>query len=264
MKNALLFLVVCTMATVRGQVFIERPNNPPVEVSVFGGDVAEFTLIVESPTDGKILLTYDLFQIANLLLLSIEKDRPAGEIPEKDPRQRLTVRVPIPKVDGPTRMMVNFSMNPPAGKLLLGRSTAWLDVFPKPQPGEWEKAISGAQKRTGRRLAVFGESPSLRALLKAESIPFEDLGREVPDTFPKDRILAGEVTVEEWKKFNLAELTGGALVFASGTELPPGVYRTDFVAHRVTKVTLPVPSFHGASPRERNLFFDLILQQFEP
>lgn len=231
-------------------------------ISVVGGEPVKFELAVEAPAGAKFFLYADIKQVARDLEAPLQRGLPLGpelNFPTAE-RRKLTVEIPLPGVKQPTHLLVDFKGD------LSGPATgqASFIVFPKMAPGELARSVEAAEKTGASRLAIFGKSPALRAFFKDQKIGFEDLGEEFPKEFSSGSLVLGEVTAADLETHRPTGASGRAILFASGTRLPPGVYQTITPEGSLTKVTLPLLPGLADNPQNRNLFLDLIKQQLNP
>lgn len=249
---ALLFTVIAPLGA---QITVESAKSDAPEIAVFGGDEAALRLRVESPGDG---VTYDLLQIGGGLTAPLVSNQKLKLPAEATRSQAVEVRLPVPEVKGPTRMLVRFHAAKNAS------AQAFLDVFPRPASGQWRDALAKAEKSTDRQLAVFGESPHLREFFAKNDIAFRDLGSDFPENFPPDAIAIGEVTTTTLERHRPEPGAGRQIVFVEDRLVLPGIYESRGPEGALTKVTLPILAGLSSDPKSQTSFLDLLHHNLEP
>lgn len=268
MKTALLLGFATAGLLYGGEPVVVEPLGlpghtvPASEYPVVGGQPIKFGIAVQAPAGAKISLVAHLSQVGGDLvaplqthpLTSKELDFPAAE------RRELTVEIPLPEVKRPSTVLVDFQEDPQGPSV--GRASFL--VFPKLVPGEPARALETAEKSGGTRLAIFGQSPALRAFFRDQKITFEDLGAEFPRDFPSRLLVLGEVTATELERRRPTGASGRAIFFTTGAWQPRGVYQTTTPEGSLTKVTLPILSDLADNPQNQALLLDLLKHQLDP
>lgn len=254
-------LLLATVARLAAQITVESMERAAPELAVFGGGEAVLRVGAQA---GRTVV-YDLFQMGGSgLAAPLVTRQHAATLPEgREGIAFAEVRVPVPKVKRPTRMVVQFSLNALPLFQKSASDRAWLTVFPHPLPGEWRDALAAAGDRSGRRLAVFGESSHVRAFFGKHDIAFHDLGSDFPETFPSDAVTVGEVAPDVWETRRPTPGSGRQLIFVEDPFVPPGVYEFQAPGGALTKVTLPIPAELTANPKAQITFVNLLHHNLE-
>jgi len=137
---------------------------------------------------------------------------------------------------------------------------AMLVAYPREEDGSWKKLFAAIEKEQGLRLALFGESPRLRAFLRSEAVAFHDEGAEAPSNFEKDQLYLAEMTPEEASKLVNDVPAGHMILFVNEQSVQAGVYTITSLRGVVTKVTLPLLNDLATNPQTRKTFADIIQQ----
>jgi hypothetical protein len=269
MKTAALFISLAATGLLHAEepVVIEPlglagREHPAPAAAVVGGETVRYDLVVDAAVPGTFSPCADIRQAAKDLMAPLKTNVALGpeiSFPTAG-RRTVAVEIPIPEVQKGTLMVVDFKTAPDRPAI----AQAGFVVFPKMKPGAQAEAVEGASKSGGLRLAVFGESVSLREFLKKEGITFEDLGVEFPKEFRSGLLILGEVTAGAVETHRPDGRAGRAILFVSGTRLLPGVYEAASPSGSLTKVTLPLMRDLSANPQNQSVFLDLILHQLNP
>ena len=268
MKTILALLLVSLASSV-AQVSVVRPVSREPELSFYPGDAA-IPVQVEAPADATVSLVYDLMQVGGGeggVGAMLASDQSAGDRLAMDGRtqQNTEAVIRIPTVKRPTTMIVRFRVADPPIARKSPFDTVSLRVFPRPAPGEWRDALASAQKLSGRSLAVFGPSPSLRSFFKAHDIAFEDLGEEFPSSFRPDLLTLAEVTAETFDNRRPVPSQGAQIFFVKdASDDLPGVYQTRSPSGSVAKVTLPLTADLDTLPARQADLMHLLLANLAP
>lgn len=254
-----LSLLLAAVVPLGAQVTVEPTVRETPEIAVFGGDKAVLRLRVEPPGNA---VTYDLLQIGGGLAAPLVSNE-ALDLPAKvNPSQVVEVRLLVPKVKAPTRMLVRFHTAKSGSTQESGQ--VFLDVFPRPASGEWRDALAAAEKSAVRQLAVFGESTRLREFFKEHDIAFRDLGTDFPENFPSHVLAVGEVTPATLERHRREPGSDRQIVFVEDRLVLPGVYESLGPDGTFTKITLPIPAGLATNPRSQTAFLDLLHRNLEP
>lgn len=232
-----------------------RTEREPVMAVASGGALTlRLLLPVTLKSSG---LSADLWQVAEAVALPLEKGLSLSEQATAPDAQGVsTVRVGFPEVKRKTQVLVKFfATEEPSAEI--GRARVW--IYP---PADWA-AVRRKFKEETPRLAVFGESATLRAFLKRRGVAFSDQGEGVPEKLETGVLALGELSAGAWResKPRLVSQDGRLIVFVDDAAGLPGVYTTANGTGAVTQVTLPLLGGLAEDPRAESTFLQIIEQQ---
>ena len=259
-------LLLATATRLAAQVAVEQASPAAPELAVFGGGEATLRLRVEALAHADVSVVYDLLQFGGSSLAApIVSNQSAAKGPMGNAVSRtVEVRVPVPEVKRPARMLARFRIagSSPFGKPVI--DYVFLDVFPCPAPSEWRVSLAADEARDGRRIAVFCESPRVRAFFEKNAIAFQDLGPDLPEKFPPDVLAVGEVAPDVFERHRPEPGPGRQIFFLDDPLVLPGTYEIRVPGGIFTKVTLPIPAGLADNPKAQASFIDLLHRNLEP
>jgi hypothetical protein len=251
------FLWLCgTIGLHAGAVALNVENIGAVRF--FAGSPAELTLAVEAPVGASVDLEADVAQVAGGIAATLESGVGISKELRFADRTRQVIRasVPLPAMRG-GQLLVRFTAREGTSRKVVGQTS--LFIYPDDGMKNLRVFFAALEERQSLRLGVFGASPRLREFLRAQKIPFEDCGGEVPERFEKTLVYAGEGKAEIADRF-AANPDSKAVLFLADAALIPGVYRTVRAGGFLTKVTLPLPGLLSADPQAQQTFAEIFYQ----
>lgn len=242
-------------------------TDAPVQhrVEAFGGGSVQLTfqLAVGTDWDGKIGI--NLFRVSRGIAAPVLKGIEA--VPSADAAAALgrhyTLTIDLPEVASPTRFLLQVFATDGNSEsaTIIGRYS--LVAYPSHPLKEFADALSRAGRERGVRLGVFGPESGLRDVLKAASIPFEDLGDGPPRAASRNQILLGSSAERSSILFHSPPQR--LILFTAGVD--DGIVRQTSAAQSIlTKVPGSYLATISSSPSHQHLLAQLLLDslQFNP
>jgi hypothetical protein len=215
----------------------EPALRPPAPIFyITAGRPLRLNLIVEAPLGSSVDLSASARYLTQGHQAALPKAFPlANQLRFEDTtRQVVAVEIPTPRLTGPAVMRYDLHTAPPGNAEVPPHFH--VRITPPAEQAVLTRSLNAALEKSGRRLAVYGESPRLRRLFEAYGIEFQDLGTLRPSALPK-----ASLTVSEDAPPRGEAVRGRLVLFHQAPERPlPGIYQQATTEGRVTIVTLPV------------------------
>lgn len=231
---------------------------PPPMAPMFyatAGQPLQLNLRVVAPAGTSV----DLYALCRYLTQGLQAPLPkalplAEQLRFEDSQPKLvTVTIPTPKhLKGPA--LLRYDLQTTSTERAHIHSYFHVRVSPPAEKAALTQSLKTALGKSGRRLALYGESPRLRQLFESYGIEFHDLGTLRPATFPKDGLTVSE---DPPPPRGGKAVHGRLLLFYPAPERPlPGIYQAATPEGRVTVVTLPV--WNDSPP---SLLFEILCEE---
>lgn len=219
-----------------------------VPVYVWGGETETVALAVEAPPGARLNVRADVFQVgASNLLAPLARDLVVADGLDFSDRTRRTVTFAFtaPVVRHTAAIVLRFrAQTEPAGDPARWEPVGEVNGAVFEGPAALAGTLSAELAKRDLRLAVFGESPALRAFFAQRGIPFEDLGPERPETFNPKMVHAAEVpltrTPDAWPPRDAVRAGAKLFLFTPKPSPLAGVFTTPIGSGFVVKVSLPI------------------------
>jgi hypothetical protein len=232
-------------------------------IHLVGGQAAALALQITSPMPGRMSVRGSLYQLATGVAVPIAKDLSVADEFAFDGssirRQRFVVTPP--EVRAATLMELRFATKMDAGETWQSAGTARLVVYPADTFTQIKAQLSGAARRASVTIAVLGESPQLKALLREAGLSFEEV--DAASDAEAGTLYLSECSADAARAL-LERLSAATklLVFTRDLALPPGVYWTERDGGFTAKITLPVLADLDRAPDRQWLLLKLFERAF--
>lgn len=237
----------------------DRASEPPA-LHLIAGQAATFRLQMTAPAAGRVSFQAALFQLASGVAAPLAKDLPVADAVALDGTsiQLRTFALTPPAVDASTVMELRFAGKAEGAEKWQPAGSARFVVHPADLLEQIKKQLTKAIADPEVKLVVVGESPLLKAALRALDLTFDEIGKvaEAEATL----YLAESIGEPARALLEQAPASAHLVLFTREPTLPAGVYWTERGGGFVSKVTLPVLTDFARAPERQLLFLNLFLQ----
>lgn len=247
MKNLGVHFFLLAAGTLNAAPVVPWIKASPASVHVFDDRPASIHLEVKAPIGTGGFIRADVWQVASGIAAPLSADLKIADVLEFNDRTFVIVpaSIPLPKVKYRSELRVRFRL------ALSGNEE--MSVFCEARMFVYPKSLPATLKELPARLAVLGDSPSLRAFLNGENIPFTDAGSALPMSAKEEMIYLTENNVSTRWPEGLR-----VIVFSTESDLAPGIYSRESQAGFIIKVTLPILDDLSTNPLSREIFAGLL------
>ena len=254
------------MGTARGEPAVQvvgiegRAGDAPA-IHLFGGQPAELALQIASTRPGRMSIRASLYQLATGVAAPIAKNLTVADglaVDGSSLRPQKFAMTP-PEVRAAAMMELRFAAKMEAGETWQSAGVARLIVHPADIFTQIKTQLSAATNRMGVKLAVLGESPQLKSVLREVGQVFSEA--DAASDAGADTLYLVECSADAARALiERTPATARLLIFTRDPALPPGVYWTERGDGFTAKITLPILADLGRAPERQMLFLTLFQQ----